>query len=308
VLATALLIALLAAFPARGTAQDREDISSIYTLLEGSSYQFGCLGDGQPPCDGPIDEASSFSGSFELRRIATRIPAVESYAIGDVNWMAQIGEAPVRITGSGFYRVVHLGKRAIQRMVLRLAVGDAGTTIFDSGLVAGGTGGELPPIEVEIQMKETSSYGVQMRLVAGAVDPSAVQLYGLGKDGSFSEGCVEPCRCAIEFEGLEGSFGLVPTIETKEFTELAVVDVDWVVRGIDGPDDTAGRPVTGLGIYRLYAGGDLHQMVLDLDLDGEPLRVDSGATTGADFPRIGIALAENGFYCYDRIFSFTAAP
>ena len=54
----------------------------------------------------------------------------------------------------------------------------------------------------------------------------------------------------------------------------------------------------------------MHQMELDLSIDGGPLTpFDSGMVNGGnEFPAINIALAKNGFYCYDIVLDIASRP
>ena len=66
--------------------------------------------------------------------------------------------------------------------------------------------------------------------------------------------------------------------------------------------------VTGSGFYQIDSGQ--HRLTLDLLVGAEPVRqFDSGLVPlQSEIPGISIAVALNGFYCYDNVFDITARP
>ncbi|MGE0479410.1 MAG: hypothetical protein AB7Q17_02950 [Phycisphaerae bacterium] len=129
--------------------------------------------------------------------------------------------------------------------------------------------------------------------------------YRLSANSSFLRGCFDPCACPIsEYAPVLGTFRLERAPSDPLFDHYRVTDVNWIVPGLDAR-------VTGSGTYRI--GGEVaiqHQLVLDLQIGNEdPLHFDSGLVVGtAAFPRIAIAIAVNGFYCFDHVFEIEAAP
>jgi hypothetical protein len=81
------------------------------------------------------------------------------------------------------------------------------------------------------------------------------------------------------------------------------VAVDWEFK----QGDTV-VPVTGSGLYQLESGQP--RLTLDLVEGDLPLRqFDSGLVPRQDgFPEITIAVAVNGFFCYDHAFEISAMP
>jgi hypothetical protein len=126
-------------------------------------------------------------------------------------------------------------------------------------------------------------------------------------DGArFEQGCYDPCECPILVrDDLEGSLVLGPPDIVDGFLDFPVTDVSWRVKGLNG------FTVHGAGTYRVSLGlNTQHEMVLDLAIDDGPAeRYSSGLVlTAKGFSKIDIAVAKNGFYCYDTAFYIVAAP
>ncbi len=97
----------------------------------------------------------------------------------------------------------------------------------------------------------------------------------LTEESSFtSEFCLPPCACPSgeTSSGLRGGYTLTLDRIDPQFRTYRVENVDWAARDRQGPVQISGR-----GEYR--RGGvadDLHQMVLDLRINGVEWRFDSG--------------------------------
>jgi hypothetical protein len=138
---------------------------------------------------------------------------------------------------------------------------------------------------------------------------TAPTIYRLEANSTFEEGCQPPCQCPIiTTSDLFGTFTLQFTYaDPAGYNHYAVRDVNWEV---DMPDSSQ-RRVTGSGEYKV--GGQFglnHQLQLDLSFDtAAPKHFDSGLVAGGgNFPVIDIAIARNGFYCWDQVFRLTASP
>lgn len=129
-------------------------------------------------------------------------------------------------------------------------------------------------------------------------------LYRLETESHYIEGCYEPCMCPILMnQTLQGGFMLSPIRPGDDGSLFAVEAVAWQLqRG----DETVA--VTGSGQYRI--DGELQRMSLDLRLgDAAVQHFDSGLVPlEVDAPAISIAVALNGFFCYDQVFAIAALP
>lgn len=136
---------------------------------------------------------------------------------------------------------------------------------------------------------------------AGALGSSQ---YKLTSNSSYIEGCYDPCMCPIWMNNsLQGSFMLTAVEQAGDVEVFEVGAIDWnFVRD----DETIS--VTGSGYY--WIDGDHHQLVLDLFVGDAAVDLyDSGLVPRmSEFPGIIIAVAENGFYCYDHVFDLKAVP
>lgn len=146
-----------------------------------------------------------------------------------------------------------------------------------------------------------------LSLTATAQFGSPPVLYRLDPASSYEEGCQPPCLCPIQFtEDFFGTFTLAfSTADPAGYVHYTIDDVNWIV----GPTSAEHR-VTGSGEYKV--GGQFairHQLVLDLSTDGgAPVHFDSGLVLGGgSFPAIDISIAQNNFYCYDRVFNVVAS-
>ena len=141
-----------------------------------------------------------------------------------------------------------------------------------------------------------------------ALDPSPAfaldsSLYQLTEDSQYIEGCFEPCMCPVFMTpSLSGSFLLNSLSQGADVSLFEIFAIDWEFVLWDETMN-----VTGSGIYEVGSGQQ--QLILDLQVgDGPVQQFDSGLVTlQGEFPDISIAVALNGFYCYDYVFSIAAA-
>lgn len=130
--------------------------------------------------------------------------------------------------------------------------------------------------------------------------------YKLEPASAFETGCFAMCDCAIVSHPLRGTFLLEELPPDPLFQNYRVSDVRWIVT-----DATTYLTVQGSGQYRI--GGEFalqHQLVLDLSVDGGPVRrFDSGLLLGGSgFPNIviDVSLHQNSA-CVDTVFHVDAS-
>ena len=275
----------------------------IYRLDKGSTYQYGCFA----PCACPLLEEVPARGTFVLAPAGSD-PLFTYYKVSDVNWMVSLGDREIRITGSGTYKIG--GEFALQQQLeLDLKVGDEEVQHFDSGLVTGPA--PFPAIDVTVSIHGQYCFDTVIHVNATPVPRDQIRPYRLLSESTFQRGCFGPCLCAVgEKEPIRGTFALVPLQQNSLFTELAVVDVTWLVTSATATTAT-GIPVRGYGIYRF--GGEVaaeQRLTLDLTVGEEPLtRFDSGRIPGGqDFPRIDALISVNGGVCFDTLIDVHARP
>ena len=144
---------------------------------------------------------------------------------------------------------------------------------------------------------------IGLALIAGSA-PAETTLYELTAESSYLEGCYEPCRCLLmQNQTLRGVFLLGDASGTDEESAFDILDIAWQYR-----QDDESIPVTGSGIYRVAA--DQQRLTLDLVVGDSPeQQFDSGwVPRQATAPELSVAVALNGFYCYDFVFDVTARP
>jgi len=129
-------------------------------------------------------------------------------------------------------------------------------------------------------------------------------LYKLTDESGYIEGCYDPCMCPIFWNRtLQGTFMLTSVDQGEDGILFEVWAIDW--NFLQGEETVS---VTGSGIYRIES--EHHQLNLDLQVGGSALQhFDSGVVPWpSEFPGIDIAVAQNGFYCYDHVFQLKAFP
>jgi len=136
------LAATLAVLPAH--AQVTDLARTPYFLTPKSTFQRGCF----DPCACPLEERRPILGIFFLDPAASD-PLFTYYDVTGIQWIVLPPGPPLRITGSGTYRIG--GEVAIQHQLeLDLQVGGDPIEHFDSGLLGGG--GEFPEIHIPISI------------------------------------------------------------------------------------------------------------------------------------------------------------
>ena len=152
----AIGLAALAVAPAR--AQSTNPARVPYYLTPKSTFERGCF----DPCACPLEEKRTVLGIFFLDPAGSD-PLFTYYDVADVQWVVLPPGDPIRITGSGTYRVG--GEVAIQHQLeLDLQVGGDPIEHFDSGLVGGG--GEFPEIHIPISIHGMFCYDIAIQVHA----------------------------------------------------------------------------------------------------------------------------------------------
>jgi hypothetical protein len=151
---------------------------------------------------------------------------------------------------------------------------------------------------------------VVMILLIGAILVSGTAmadvLYTLTPGTTYQEGCFGPCLCPVGIsDGVTGTFTLVPEGSDQSFTSYHLDEISWTVIGLSG--ETVYK-ITGQGIYRLGGVPIMHQLTLDISVNGaEAVHLDSGLVPGgADFPAISINVAHGA--CFGFRMAIGAAP
>lgn len=132
--------------------------------------------------------------------------------------------------------------------------------------------------------------------------------YALLAFSEYQVGCQQPCECPILSNDVVGSFLLEPAGSEDGFDLFDISSVHWIV-ALDPLGE--GRVVQGSGKLRIgRAPATLQRLELNLSFSGgEAKRFDSGLVPlGAAFPDLAVAVAMNGFYCYDEVFLLFAVP
>ncbi len=121
-------------------------------------------------------------------------------------------------------------------------------------------------------------------------------LYTLTPGTTFQEGCFGPCLCPVGIPNeVTGTFMLVPEGSDQSIASYHLDKISWIVIGFNGE---AFHEITGQGTYRLGGVPIMHQLILDISINGaEPVHLDSGLISGgADFPAISINVAHGACF------------
>lgn len=295
--------------------------SQVYRLESPSRYQNACF----DPCDCFVDIRSAVSGTM----ILTRVPSIERnsrrYEVSDVNWRIEIGGSDVLVRGRGVYTwYPSLGALTVlaHRLVLDLRLGEDGPVQhFDSEIVAGASVGAFPPISITIDMNNQVCADQVFTIDATPVPESRILHYWLDRDSSYQQGCLEPCLCPIWLPiPIDGSFAMVqlpPRPDTPEVAEWGVTRmVMHPASNLSPISPPTNASAAGSGLYRITPTNTdpfHHRLLVSLETRaGGAREYDSGwvglnpgsnALPPAD---LDIAIALNGFYCYDEVFSISA--
>lgn len=293
-----ILAALLVLPSALARAQNVGVVSdSLYMLTPDASFEEGCF----PPCLCITHYYDGLIGTFRMTPAAPD-PLYQVFNITEVNWLApRLGH---RVTGKGTYRIGGEFAR-MHQLQLDLEVGDRQVQHYDSGLIQGGA--EFPGIDIAIAMNSMICTDTVFHVKAKPALISQAKPYAL-LGSTYQEGCYGPCLCVVVSHPLLGRFGLLPLNETSQGGDYAVVGIDWRVRDANSTTVTDLKHTTGYGLYRFSRSDGTQRMLLDLIEDGGgPTRFDSGTVPGGgQLKRIDIAVAENGFACFDRVYSIHA--
>ncbi len=276
----------------------------IYRLAKTSTYQHGCFA----PCLCPVMEQGSEEGTFVLTPSGST-GLFKNFAVSEVNWTVTLPSGPIRVTGSGTYKVGG-GVPVQQDLSLDLVVGSNTVQHFDSGLVAGG--GDFPRISATISINGVYCLDTVFMIDASPVPISEIQSYRLFPGSTFQRSCSGPCACPIGAQlPMQGTFSLVELDSDPLFANYAVVMVDWLVAPDGSSNASSYLPVTGSGMYRL--GGEVaveQQMSLDLMVGQQPpVLFDSGLVPGGQaFPRINVKLVNGAGSCVTTAMGIYARP
>ncbi len=141
-------------------------------------------------------------------------------------------------------------------------------------------------------------------------NPPAIH-YTLTQDAVQTFGCLPPCFCAIAIVPAQGGFDVTPRLFTP--LNFDVYDLSNVV--ITYPNTTQGGISTALGTGVYTVSNQLlplQSLQLDLAIDGGPIQTFKSSGDPMDFvspgPGIQIDVADNSFFCLNRIFTIAAEP
>lgn len=302
-------------------------------------FEQGCF----PPCQCIVHHVSALRGVMAL--VPASAPPSSAppgprlyFSVRDVNWLITYAGQDTRVTGSGTFDITNpLSLSPLphtQRMILSLSIGGQPNQVFDSGLVP--VTRQFPAIDATVSMNNMVCNDTVFRVSALVVPPGQVRAYS-AQGTNYLEGCFNGCACPVSTRPVVGVFGLValtlnasappgptPGGNTGD-QEWAVVNVRWAFANAAAPTPVPPNlnQITGSGIYkRARSAGPLpviaHRMWLDLTLPPGgpspspnigPVRFDSGLVPdpGA-FPTIDIDIADNGFWCYNRVFQVLGRP
>jgi len=137
--------------------------SSRYQIFaEPGDFQHGCV----PPCLCPDAIGVDFAGTLELTPTG-RVGSFDTFSVQNVNWTVSLFSSPVRVTGSGTYRIDRSAAAAIQQLTLDLKIGDEPVEHLDSGLVP--VTADFPAIDVTASVPDPSCIGTTVRVNAAPV-------------------------------------------------------------------------------------------------------------------------------------------
>jgi hypothetical protein len=274
---------------------------AIFRLDAESWYQQGCF----PPCMCPIMEPGEIRGTLTLIHLG-EAEGIQRYAVDDVNWTVS-GDPALRIIGAGRYAIGNPGMLPVNqhRMQLDLAVGDQPVQHFDSGWI---TATDPGTVSITISLNNMYCWDTAIVIDASRVPHEEIYPHTLMDGSTFQRGCFDPCDCPVGREQpMEGTFALVPLMESLPLTEFAVVGVQWHIRSVESPSTI---PVSGFGVYQLLGDFALqHRLALDLVVGREQrAHFDGGPRFASGAAGIDIVASMHGASCYDTVLHVMAEP
>lgn len=305
--------------PGQNTDTAANAAAVLYRLNQPSTYIQGCF----DPCQCFTHYVSEVRGTFKLARLPSLSNAIRRWQVSEVNWHVPLGDG-IRVTGSGVYSVgtPFAVTVMMHRLELDLVQGNVGTQRFDSGWVPLTNASSPATIDIDVSMNNMVCFDTVFQIDAAPVPASEIRPHTL-VNGRFLEGCLDPCDCALAQRGLSGTFNLVNLDSSNTATRRywAITDATWLIAPASNAP-SLGSPnhrITGYGIYTRGPSSNRnsnalsHRMLADLFVgQNTPERYDSGnvpvpPSNTAQFA-IDIAIANNGFVCFNRVFDFIARP
>lgn len=309
--------------------------SPVWRLSEGTRYE---------DSGGIIfTESIKFRGTMNWQLLPTMQPGnTPLFGITDVNWLIKdnVSTEETYVSGGGTYRVwpsVGLLQVVGHQMTLQLKWGNDSTLrTFDSGVVAmvgSQAGRNVDIVLTEVRNTRDNRAPATIRVRAGALPQSAIRPFAAGMaDNEFLSGCYDPCACALQMQQMDGRFGVVelpPTFVTQNGVNREVALVNMNFRVLE-PQVTPVTPLPPPTVLRTFRGAGILQQVPQFPrpetpsvmqrvhanlVDSLPTLVaqdqffDSGwvgATVA--WPRIDVSIADNDFFCYNRVLHINARP
>lgn len=293
------------------------ELSPIGTALRGTlvrlhddaGFEEGCF----PPCFCPVFFQEDLRGTLRLAPMPATQPGINRWRVFEANWFITWGEDIRRVVGHGEYTQVILpGGPPTHRLTMQLSIDDEPAERYDSGHQAFvPTPGVLPLFDLSISRDGMYCYDRVFRVATERIPAAAITPYSV-RGTNYIEGCFPPCLCPVWFTAdVTGRFDLVELGRARNVPSYALVDAFWG----NTLSTTPAFPLraSGYGVYRVGSPGILpviqHEIIMDMAINGTPGRLESGLIPAPSLlPTVDIDIAENGFYCYDRVFEILAEP
>lgn len=282
---------------------------ALVRLHDNAGFEEGCF----PPCLCPVFFREDLRGTLRLAPLPAAQPGVNRWRVFEANWFITWGQDIRRVVGHGEYTQAILpGGPPTHRLTMQLSIDDEPAERYDSGHQAFvPTPGVLPLFDLSISRNGMYCYDRVFRVATERIPGAAVASYSV-RGTNYIEGCFPPCLCPVWFTAdVTGRFDLVELGQARNVPAYALVEAYWG----NTLSTTPSFPLraSGYGVYRIGSPGILpviqHEMIMDMTINGAPGRLESGLLPASSLlPTIDIDIAENGFFCYDRVFEILANP
>ena len=154
----------------------------------------------------PISGQLGMRGTLKLTYTGLK-EAIDTYAVEDVNWTVPLLNPPLRIIGTGTYKIGSPDPLGVlqHRMELDLQVGSEPVEHFDSGWTHIE---QLSGIHITVSINGLYCLDKVIVIEAAVVPDYQIQPYALTSDSTFQQGCYDPCDCLLGPElPMTGTFG-----------------------------------------------------------------------------------------------------
>jgi thrombospondin type 3 repeat protein len=235
----------------------------VYRLRPDSAFLRGCFG----ACDCAVEIGEDLRGTFALERVpGSPADPFAVYTVSNLTFLVNLGGQPLRITGSGIYRVG--GEFALlHQLTLQLQIGDQASTKFDSGLVPGG--GDFPLINIDVSMNGQICFDTVIQIRAEPTPPDDADGDGVSNDIDNCARTFNPDQADRDKDGIGDVCDLCPDYASTNNNDLDHNGIGDVCECGDQTQDGTVNVLDLVGINLAIFGAVQVNPLCDANNDGK---------------------------------------